>query len=369
MPSTSRNLLVIVGALASVGLLIAGTPACGSDGDSTFGDPDARGPNFETDGTFGNPDSQPDGGDPFANDPPPNYCGPNPQSAPPKPGGTVECPDDKNKPGCGCDTVGEQAACWTGLRVNRHLGVCKDGVTKCEQKTENTKAWGPCEGQVLPTAGETKGSAACKCFSVGKWNLANLSPCFREYCNTTPVDGECPAANVSGFYAVSTVVDANGVAQCTDQGAAPGPGPMPTERWTTDTLTGDCAGHFKLCYELKAGDFSNPQPTDCSLTKLCVEGDYLKENVEQAFPDLPAWLSPNQDCAKQWNKVGGYGEMTVVGESVLCDKVDDGAGNSFVFNRVKYCPSLCRKKDVNGVLINKDLPECQNCGQGGSGQF
>jgi hypothetical protein len=360
MPTTSRNVLVVLGAMASVAFVIA---ACGSNGDSTFGDPDAQGPAFETDGTFGNPGDKPDGGDPFANDPPPNYCGPNPQAAPPKPGGTADCPDDKNKPGCGCTTVGEEAACWTGLRVNRNLGVCKDGVTKCVQKDENNKAWGPCEGQVLPVPGQTKGAQACKCFSLGNWKLANLSPCFREYCNVDPGAGACPPANISGYYAVSTYDDgAGGGAQCTAQGPTPPPA-VPPGPWTTDTLTVDCAGHFKLCYELKAGDFANPQASDCSLTKQCVEADYLKENVEQAFPPLPAWVSPDQACAKKWNTVGGYGEMTVVGESVLCDKVDDGAGGSFVFNRVKYCPSLCRD------VANAGLPECQNCGQGGSGQF
>lgn len=353
MLTSPRNLLVALGAMASVAFVIA---ACGSEGDSTFGDPDAQDPAFDG-SSLGTPGEKPDGGDPFANDPPPNYCGPNPQAAPPRPGGTADCPDDKNKPGCGCTTAGEEAACWTGLRVNRHLGICKDGVTKCLQKDENTKAWGPCEGQVLPVAGQTKGAQACKCFSLGKWKLANLSPCFREYCNAA----DCPPGSQTGYYAVSTFDDGTG-AKCTDQGTE-GPGPTPPSPWTTDTLTVDCAGHFKLCYELKAGKFENPLPTDCSLTKQCVEGDYLKENVEQAFPPLPAWVSMNQDCAKQWQAGGGYGEMTVVGESVLCDKVDDGAGGSFVFNRVKYCPPLCRD------AANAALPECQNCGQGGAGEF
>jgi hypothetical protein len=355
-------LFVALGAVASVAFVTMLTPACGTENDSTFGDPDAKGPAFETDGTFGNPGDKPDGGDPFANDPPPNYCGPNPQAAPPKPGGTADCPDDKNKPGCGCTTAGEEAACWTGLRANRHLGICKDGVTKCVQKDENTKAWGPCEGQVLPVAGQTKGAQACKCFSLGKWNLKNLSPCFRQYCGgPADADGNCAPGEDLGYFAVSTFDDGTG-AKCTDQGTTP-PGPTPPGPWTSDTLTVDCAGHFKLCYELKAGDFANPQPGDCSLTKQCVEGDYLKENVEQAFPDLPAWTSADQACAKKWKTTGGYGEMTVVGESVLCDKVDDGSGGSFVFNRVKYCPPTCRD------AANKDKPECQNCGQGGSGQF
>lgn len=360
MLTNTRPVLVALAALASVTFVIA---ACGSDGDSTFGDPDAAPPSFDPDGSFGNPSTKPDSGDLFANDPPPKYCGPDPKAAPPQPGGTADCPDDKNKPGCGCDKLDEVKDCWTGLRVNRELGVCKDGVTKCVQKDENTKVWGPCEGQVLPTPGATKGAAACKCFSLGQWKLANLSPCFREYCNIDPGAGPCPAGNVAGYHAASTFDDGTGGgSKCTDQGTTP-PGPVPPGPWTTSTLKVDCAGEYELCYELKAGDFANPQANDCSLTKQCVKARYLTANVEQPFGDLPAWVSPNQDCAKKWNATGGYGEMTVKGLSDLCDKIDDGAGNSYVFNRVKYCPSLCRD------AANASKPECQNCAQGGSGEF
>jgi hypothetical protein len=352
----TRSVLAGLGAIASIAVVVIGSPACGSEG-SEFGDPNAAEAGLE-DGSF-NPNTKPDGGDPFANDPPPQYCVLDGGQAPPVVTGTADCPSDKNKPGCGCDVVDQTAACWTGLRANRHNGICKDGMTTCKPINENQKAWGPCEGQVLPLTGVTRGKDACKCFSIGQWKLKNLSPCFREYCNVDPGAGACPPANVSGYYAVSTFDDGTG-AKCTDQGTAP-PGPMPPGPWTTDTLTTDCAGRFTLCYELKAGDFANPQATDCSLTKQCVTADYVKENVEQAFPDLPAWTSADQACAKKWNTVGGYGEMTVVGESVLCDKVDDGAGKAFVFNRVKYCPSKCRD--------NPALPECMNCQQGGSGEF
>ena len=47
----------------------------------------------------------------------------------------------------------------------------------------------------------------------------------------------------------------------------------PASDWSKDTLKVDCAGHFKLCYELKAGKYEDPKATDCSLTKLCVESD------------------------------------------------------------------------------------------------
>jgi len=361
-----RNLLprlAGLGATASVVFVVLASPACGSDDGSTFTDPNAAEAGFE-DGSF-NPNNKPDSGDPFANDPPPQYCVIDGGPAQVTVTGTPECPSDKNKPGCGCTTVGEKAACWTGLRANRHNGVCKDGMTECKQTSENTKAWGPCDGQVLPTAGQTKGAPACKCFSIGQWKLANLSPCFREYCGSADLNPDGSCVIQTAFLAVSTYDDDGAgpnPAKCTDQGTT-APGPVPPGPWTTDTLKTDCAGRFTLCYELKAGDFANPKPTDCSLTKQCVTGDYAVENVEQAFPPLPAWTSADQNCAKAWNATGGYGEMTVKGESILCDKVDDGAGNAFVFNRVKYCPSKCRKAE------NMGLAECMNCQQGGSGEF
>ncbi len=358
-----RNWLAGLGASASVAFIVLASPACGSDDGSTFGDPNADDGGV-SDGSF-NPNNKPDSGDPFANDPPPQYCIIDGGPAQVPVTGTVDCPSDKNKPGCGCDTVGATAACWTGLRANRHNGVCKDGMTTCNQINENNKAWGECVGQVLPAAGSTKGAAACKCFSIGQWKLANLSPCFREYCGEAPnPDGSCVTS--IGFYALSTVDDGTG-AKCTVQASGSPPPVAPTANWTTDTLKTDCAGRFTLCYELKAGDFANPKATDCSLTKQCVTGDYAVENVDQPFPPLPAWASlsaADQTCARQWAATGGYGEMTVKGESVLCDKVDDGAGNAFVFNRIQYCPSKCQKEPAKSTD-----PACTSCQQDGSGEF
>ncbi len=352
MKSERRSLLVALGALASVTFIVA---ACGSDPESEFGSSGGIS-KFEDGGSIGDPNAQPDSGDPFANDPPPQWCGPAGQPVPAKPTGTEECPDDKNKPGCGCPVAGETAPCWTGLRVNRNLGVCKDGVTKCSQISENVKAWGPCEGQVLPASGQAKGADACKCFSLGQWKLANLSPCFVAY----------NANDQPPHYAVSTAIDpADSIAKCPVLGSGATPPPVnPNPIWTTDTLKVDCAGHFKICYELKAGNADAPEATDCSLSgKLCVEADYVEANKEQAFPDLPRWNSADTACAARWRTVGGYGEMSVVGQSVLCDKVDDGAGNAFVFNRIKYCPTKCEKPE------NASDPDCINCKNGGSGEF
>lgn len=353
-------------ATASVVLLIAGAPACGSDDSSEF-DPNAnQGDGAAIEAGF-DPNKKPDGGDPFANDPLPRYCvidgGPDGGAVT----GTPECPSDKNKPGCGCDVLGAMEPCWTGLRANRHNGVCKDGMSTCNQINENAKAWGPCEGQVLPTAGQTKGAAACKCFSLGSWKLANLSPCFIEY-----------NGDKTKPYPVSTVTDGTGSggrpvgqSDCpTIPQMSAAPPALPGSDWTTDSLKVDCAGHFKVCYQIKAGDIKNPQASDCPIMdKLCVETDYLQENIEQTLPPLPAWTTTTANeaayttCAAQFRATGGYGEMTVLGQSILCDNVDDGAGGAFVFNRIQYCPSKCEGG------MNATDPECVNCKQDGSGEF
>jgi hypothetical protein len=314
----------------------AGSSGSGGDGGfGTFGD---TGP---TDSPF-NPDAF------WANDPPPKWCGPDGGPTPQPPGGTPDCPDDKNRQGCPCSPLGATAACWPGLRANRNLGICKDGTTTCVAINENQNGWGPCVGYVLPQPGATTGAAACKCFSVGQWALANLSPCFVSDSSN----------NVIG--SVSTYIDSTGKAQCPP--ASNPPAPEPGSTWTTDTLKADCAGHFKLCYALKAGTASAPKATDCSLmTPVCTEDDYSTANAVQPFPDLPAWTGTDTACAAQFASTGGYGEMSVIGESVRCDVVDDGHGNPFVFNRVQYCPLSCNS--------NPSGPGCTNCNQGGSGQF
>lgn len=274
----------------------------------------------------------------WADDPPPKWCGPaNGAPAPPAPGGTPDCPADKNREGCPCKTLGETAACWPGKRVNRNLGICKDGTTKCVAKGELDKAWGPCEGFVLPDKTATKGKAACKCFSQGQWNIQNLVPCFVQSSN--------------GDYASSAKCDPNAIP----------PDTLPSEPWSDNTITVDCAGHFKLCYSLKAGDAKNPSPSDCALMTVCTEDDYVTAGKPQAFPKLPAWISNDAACVdKMLHGSPVYGEMSVVGKSVLCDEIGD-SGKPMVFNRVQYCPMDCNSRPND--------PDCAKCGATGAGQF
>jgi hypothetical protein len=281
------------------------------------------------------------GGDPpnpdafWANDPPPPVCSGG--TSPPAPGGTPECPDDKNREGCPCPEVGQTKACWPGLRVNRAHGQCKDGVTTCKATGEVGSKWGPCEGYVLPTAGETSGPAACVCFTSGFWDIKNLEPCFLSDKSKQVVQAtsKCPTGNFTL------------------------PAPVPSEPWSTSTLKVDCAGKYSLCYTIRAGDSANRQPSDCVIHKACIDVDYPVANVEQDLPVLPAWATTTPEenaCAAKFAEVGGYGEMSVVGESVVCDQIPNK-----IFNVIKYCSLACNK--------DKTLPGCDKCSAGQGGGF
>lgn len=325
------------------GPLDAGTPfdagtTTPMDGGGTTGPVDAYTPP--------NPDAY------FFDDPPPATCYPDGGMGPwpDPPGGTPDCPDDRNREGCRCDEVGATAACWPGPRANRDRGICRDGTTTCTAYDEFGGRWGPCVGAVLPMPGATLGPQACECFSAGRWQIDNLSPCFVDY-------------GASGVYAVSTYVGSDGNARCPDlpAGATPPPQPQAGTVWSADRLTVDCAGSFRLCYRLKAGDADAPTPSDCLVAETCVDVWYPEADVTQELPPLPAWTSTNAACAQAFRDSGGYGEMSVVGLSIECDEIDDGSGGEYVFNRVNYCPTICNTMP--------SLPECMNCMMGGSGSF
>lgn len=279
----------------------------------------------------------------WAQDPPPITCGLDGTMLPlpPVPGGTPDCPDDKNRQGCPCNKPGESASCWPGLRKNRNLGICRDGMTQCVQNEVGSN-WGSCEGYTLPVPGASGGSAACECFSAGQWKLDNLVPCFYTI-------------NMKQVGAASSVM-MGGKPTCISMPKEPLT--LPPTPWSTNSLRVDCIGRWKLCYTLKAGDAKNPMASDCTIASVCTQGDYTTANQEQALKELPAWVTttPQQAaCAEQFTKTGGYGEMSVDGLTVTCTKVQK------VFNRVNYCPLKCMPGSTD--------PECKSCNDGGSGSF
>jgi hypothetical protein len=284
----------------------------------------------------------------FINDPPPPYCGPDGEMRPTEPpGGTPECPDDKNREGCPCPEAGATAACWPGQRVNRHHGNCKDGTTTCIDTTEFGLRWGPCEGYELPDETVLAGPRSCRCFSSGTWTIDNLVPCMHR----------APSGNA---YLYSSIPGASGI----DCGSnIPEPPPLPRADWSENRIQVDCAGEFELCVTLKAGPIQDPQPDDCVVMRHCIPVSYGEANAVQELPRIPAWVSSDPACAGRFSPADGvgYAEMSVFGRSVECDVVDDGRGNPYVFHRTNYCPPSC--------AATPDTPECRDCRMGGSGMF
>lgn len=282
----------------------------------------------------------------FVNDPPPPICGQDGrrQTATP-PGGTPDCPDDKNREGCPCTQKGMNASCWPGKRVNRNHGVCKDGMTTCQASVEFGLRWGPCQGYSLPQPDASAGPTACGCFSAGTWKIDNLGPCI--------------VSNASGTFLYSGKLLPDGSLGCGTN--VDGPPPVPAGTWSPDTLTIDCAGQFKLCYTIKAGSVSDPKPDDCVIMQECIDVWYPEAGKEQKLPDLPSWSSTDTACAAKFVATHGYGEMSVIGQSIECDAVDDGAGHPYVFHRTDYCPPNCK--------TDPSAPGCQGCQTGGSGSF
>ncbi len=326
---------------------LPGADTGGRDGGADLG---VRRDAARSDATSGIRDAAPNPDAFFAEDPPPMECREDGTMGPPPelPGGTPECPDDKHREGCRCTTIGERVDCWPGLRAHRGRGICHDGTTECVPFDEFSGVWGPCEGYVLPREDATLGPEACRCFSMGRWEIDNLSPCFISY-------------GGGQVYAVSTILSGD-TAACPSVDPTPPP-TRPGSDWSTDRLTVDCEGRFELCYTLKAGDADAPTGADCVMAEVCTEAWYEERNVTQELPPLDSWVGTDPACARQFRDTGGYGEMSVLGLSVECDEVDDGTGGRYVFNRVNYCPLSCNTDPP------PDTEECRSCMMGGSGSF
>ena len=82
---------------------------------------------------------------------------------------------------------------------------------------------------------------------------------------------------------------------------------------------------------------------------------YGTANAVQMFPTLPAWISTDTACVEQFTATGGYGEMSVDGQSDECETVDK------VFQHVTYCPFACSMPNPPAM--------CATCMNGGGGNF
>jgi len=197
-------------------------------------------------------------------------------------------------------------------------------------------------GSVGTTGASGSGGAdagACACFLHGTWKIDNLSPCFYSVTDD--------AGMSQG--AISTT-DIGGQSTCPIDFSM-----TPTAAWSTDTLTTDCTGQYRLCYTLKAGNASNPQATDCIVAQSCADGDYTTVDQPQTWPSLPGWIATGGavTCASTFYNDGGYGEMTVTGTPTGCSTITKTIGT------VTYCPVTCNQPNAPA--------SCATCTPGASG--
>lgn len=191
-----------------------------------------------------------------------------------------------------------------------------------------------------PPPGPTCGT----CFVHGRWQVSNLSPCF---VSRTPSDGG--ASMVVG--ALSTTLS-GGAAMCPANTMT-----TPTDPWSTDTLTTDCPGHYRLCVALKAGNAQTPLPDDCTVAASCADGDYATAGQAQPWADLPGWMAAASDlpCATKFHDHGGYAQLTATGTATGCGTVSRTVGI------IVFCPLAC--------MSNPMAPGCATCKPGGTGDF
>ncbi|HVV87477.1 MAG TPA: hypothetical protein VHE35_30755 [Kofleriaceae bacterium] len=177
-------------------------------------------------------------------------------------------------------------------------------------------------------------------FLHGRWAIDDLSPCFQ-------LDA------TDHVIAASSTVMAGAQTMCPDDASM-----VPDTPWSTDMLTADTAGHYRLCLTLKAGDVNAPQPSDCTIVTTCAEDDYVTAGAAQAWAALPAWSVTDAAalaCATTFTGTGGYAELSVEGTATGCGTVTG------TFHRIGYCPLSCGG--------NPGGPGCDVCGLGGDGSF
>ncbi|MEA2701009.1 MAG: hypothetical protein QOI66_5280 [Myxococcales bacterium] len=203
--------------------------------------------------------------------------------------------------------------------------------------------------------GADGGGQTCgTCLVHGRWQVDNLSPCFVTVApaadaGSGSADGGASPGAVAGV--VSTQLS-GGTASCPTD-----PTVKPTVPWSTDTLTTDCPGHYRLCVVLKAGNAKAPAAGDCTVVESCADDDYAVANQAQMWAKLPGWMADSGaiSCAQKLHDHGGYALLTVSGTATGCGTVQK------TLSTITYCPFVCMAMPTSA--------ECGGCMSGGRSDF
>jgi len=253
-------------------------------------------------------------------------------------------------------TAGTATAAATLARVSTLTLVALLASAGCGSSGPSTGGTGGSGNSGSGGMGGTDGGAqTCgTCLVHGRWQIDNLSPCFVSMAPPTDAGASSADAGASAGAVVGVVSTqvSGGTARCPADPTA-----KPTEPWSTDMLTTDCPGHYRLCVVLKAGNAKAPAPGDCTVIESCADDDYAVANQAQMWAKLPGWMAASGaiSCAQKLHDHGGYALLTVSGTATGCGTVQK------TLSTITYCPFACMAMPTS--------VDCGGCMSGGRSDF
>jgi hypothetical protein len=308
----------------SFGLAFA-TAACGptTGGRGGTGDPNGNG----NDASF----TGDDGGDP--NDPGSDGGDNNNGGID---GGVFGCMNPNDQQGCGCDTPGATRACYTGPAGTDGKGTCKDGTQTCVSGGEFS-TWGPCTGDVVPTAEN--------CNDQLDHNCNGKTGCDDAMCVGLP--GCCMDGDTRSCYDGPNGTD--GVGQCKDgmqvcKNSAWGPCmgevvPGQELGHCTDKIDNDCNGQIDCKdWACLLDPACRPMVCNPNATQSCYDGPNGTEGVGPCKGGM-------QTCKQDGSGWGPcVGEVVPGMEGGHCDDMIDNDCNGLTDCKDPVCataPNCC----------------------------
>ena len=186
-------------------------------------------------------------------------------------GGAHDCSNPLDQAGCSCVSAGETRACYTGPAGSQGKGTCKDGTQTCVADGEFAE-WGPCTGDVLPTAEVCSDTLDHNCNGLTGCDDAacvGLSGCCAAGQTRPCYDGPAGTEGVGACHGGTQTCDAQGAWQACTGEALPGS----EVGHCADGVDNDCNG-LTDCQEIVCLFDPHCQPKVCTAgaTEACYDG-------------------------------------------------------------------------------------------------
>jgi hypothetical protein len=199
---------------------------------------------------------------------------------------------DKSACGGGC-TEGEMRSCYSGPVGTQGVGSCQAGVQTC-----HSNDWGPCEGEVTPTAEVCSDSADHNCngnAGCADAQCATQPQCAQQtttqnptYCNA---GGSVYVNNISysdpAFPQIEVCSSYSGATTCESVFGTGG------------TFSANCAGSYQLCARL----ISNAA---CDIASTCISINVPTDNATVNLAPFPGFGPLGNACLSATYPFGSF---------------------------------------------------------------